>query len=86
MWEQASFGDKVSFVLGGIGIIFFAILGINYLSGNIDGPAPAPKEKVIDYDQMYQNCMQSIEGYKDDGGSRWEDAADACAMVGSSER
>jgi hypothetical protein len=29
--------------------------------------------------------MDSIEGYKDDGGNRWDDAAEACAMIGSSE-
>jgi hypothetical protein len=34
---------------------------------------------------LYRNCMDSIEGYRDDGGSRWDDAADACAMIGSSE-
>ena len=29
------------------------------------------------------NCMKSIEGYLDDGGNRWENAAEACAMIGS---
>jgi len=83
MWEQASFGDKVSFILGGALLVFFIILGIEYLKGNVDGPAPAPVEEVVDYDQLYKNCMASIEGYLDDGGNRWENAAEACAMIGS---
>ncbi len=85
MWEQASFSDKISFVLGGLMLIFMLILGIQYLSGNIDGPAPAPVEEKVDYDQLYRNCMESIEGYIDDGGNRWDNAAEACAMIGSSE-
>jgi predicted deacylase len=62
-----------------------AILNTMAHLGMIDGPAPAPVEQTIDYDQLYRNCMDSIEGYRDDGGSRWDDAADACAMIGSSE-
>jgi hypothetical protein len=83
MWEQASFSDKISFVFGGFFIVAMILLGVGYLTGNVDGPAPAPVEEVVDYDQMYQNCMKSIEGYIDDGGSRWDDAAENCAMIGS---
>jgi hypothetical protein len=43
----------------------------------------APIEEVIDEQAMYQNCMKSIEGYLDDGGTRWEDASETCAMIGS---
>ena len=85
MWEHASFGDKVSFVFGGFFIIAMVLVGIGYLTGNVEGPAPAPVEQTIDYDQLYRNCMDSIEGYRDDGGSRWDDAAETCAMIGSSE-
>ena len=83
MWEQASFGDKVSFVFGGFFIVAMIFLGIGYLTGDIEGPAPAPIEEVIDEQAMYQNCMKSIEGYLDDGGTRWEDASETCAMIGS---
>ena len=85
MWEQASFGDKVSFFFGGLFIIAMLLLGIGYLTGNVEGPAPAPVEQVVDYEQLYRNCMNSIESYRNDGGNRWDDAADACAMIGSSQ-
>ena len=85
MWEHASFNDKVSFVVGGFVLVMAAIIGIGYLTGNVDGPAPARVVEEIDYEQQYRDCMASIEGYLDDGGDRWERAAEACSMIGSSE-
>ena len=69
-------------ILASLLFILIAV-GIGYLKGDVPGPAPAPVEEVIDYDQLYKNCMASIEGYIDDGGDRWENAADSCAMIGS---
>ena len=78
---------KIGFVLqlSMFAVLLFILLavGIGYLKGDVPGPAPAPVEEVIDYDQLYKNCMKSIEGYLDDGGNRWENAAEACAMIGS---
>ena len=67
-------------------VLLFILLavGIGYLKGDVQGPAPAPVEEVVNYDELYRNCMKSIEGYRDDGGNRWDDAAEACAMIGSS--
>ena len=77
------FGLIVQLSIFAVLLFILAAVGIGYLNGDVSGPAPAPVEEVIDYDQLYENCMNSIEGYKDDGGNRWEDAADACAMIGS---
>jgi hypothetical protein len=79
------FGLMVQLSIFAVLLFLLAAVGIGYLNGDVSGPAPAPVEEVIDYDQLYRNCMDSIEGYRDDGGSRWDDAADACAMIGSSE-
>jgi hypothetical protein len=71
--------------LGMFAVLAFILLavGIGYLNGDVSGPAPAPVEKVVDYEQLYQNCLASIEGYKDDGGTRWDDAQQNCAMIGA---
>jgi len=79
------FGLMVQLSIFAVLLFVLAAVGIGYLNGDVSGPAPAPVEQTIDYDQLYRNCMDSIEGYRDDGGSRWDDAADACAMIGSSE-
>jgi hypothetical protein len=79
------FGLIIQLSMFAVLIFILLAVGIGYLKGDVSGPAPAPIESPVDYDQLYRNCMDSIEGYKDDGGNRWDDAAEACAMIGSSE-
>ena len=59
--------------------VLLIVLGIGYLNGDIR-PAPAPIEEVIDYDQLYQNCMASIADYPD---YLYDNAAENCSMIGS---
>lgn len=64
----------------GIMGLFLLYLGFAYLKGDIR-PAPAPVKEVIDYDQLYRNCMDSIKDYPS---SMYDNAAENCAMIGSS--
>jgi hypothetical protein len=59
--------------------VILIVVGIGYLQGDIR-PAPAPVEEVIDYDQLYRNCMDSIKDYPS---AMYDNAAENCAMIGS---
>ena len=84
MWElfkEASFGFKLQMIWFGVMIIFGAFIGLSYLVGDLEVKESPPKV-VIDYEQMYKNCMESIKDYDD---VRYADASESCAMIGSSD-
>lgn len=85
MWEmfkEASPLFKLQLIFLGVMAVFASYIGLLYLTGELQ-VEQSPPPVVIDWDKAYRDCMDSIKDYED---VRYDDAADQCAMIGSSNR
>jgi len=80
MFKEASPLFKLQILFLGVMAVFAAYIGLLYLTGELQ-VEKAPPAVVIDWDKAYRDCMDSIKDYED---VRYDDAADQCAMIGSS--